>query len=114
MEQKNWSVVRRLVGYDRYNSKESLDQLNRVYQLTRSYMNFFQPVMQLQSKTRHGARVHKVYDTAKTPYRRVLESGVLTREQQEAMAMHKSRTSTATDQPGARETLGDGNYYIQP
>ena len=114
VEQKNWSVVRRLVGYDRYNSKESLDQLNRVYQLTRSYMNFFQPVMQLQSKTRHGARVHKVYDTAKTPYRRVLESGVLTREQQEAMAMHKSRTSTATDQPGARETLGDGNYYIQP
>ena len=86
MEQKNWSVVRRLIGYDRYSSKEALDQLNRVYLLVRSYVNFFQPVMQLQSKRRHGARVHKVYDTAKTPYRRLLDSGVLTPEQRDVMA----------------------------
>ena len=86
VEQKNWSVVRRLVGYDRYNSREALDQLNRLYQLVRLYTNFYQPVMQLQRKTRHGARVHKVYDTAKTPYRRLLESGVLTPEQRDAMA----------------------------
>jgi len=86
VEQKNWSVVRRLIGYDRYSSKEALDQLNRVYRLVRSYVNFFQPVMQLQSKTRHGAKVHKVYDTAKTPYRRLLNSSVLTPEQRDLMA----------------------------
>jgi len=86
VEQKNWSVVRRLIGYDRYSSKEALDQLNRVYRLIRSYVNFFQPVMQLQSKTRHGARVHKVYDAAKTPYRRLLNSSVLTPEQRDLMA----------------------------
>ena len=91
VEQKNWSVVRRLVGYDRYSSKEALDQLNRVYQLVRSYVNFFQPVMQLQHKTRHGARVHKVYDTARTPYRRLLESSVLTPEQRDVMAMQYQR-----------------------
>ena len=85
MEQKNWSVVRRLVGYDRYSSKEALVQLNKVCQLVGSYVNFFQPVMQLQHKSRHGAKVHKVYDAAKTPYRRLLGSGVLAQEQQDAL-----------------------------
>jgi hypothetical protein len=86
VEQKNWSVVRRLVGYDRYRSKEALAQLNRLYQSVRLYTNFFQPVMQLQRKSRHGARVHKVYDRARTPYQRVLDQGVLSLEQQEALA----------------------------
>ena len=85
VEQKNWSVVRRLVGYDRYSSKEALVQLNKVYQPVGSYVNFFQPVMQLQHKSRHGAKVHKVYDAAKTPYRRLLGSGVLAQEQQDAL-----------------------------
>ena len=93
VEQKNWSVVRRLIGYDRYSSKEALDQLNRVYPLVRSYVNFFQPVMQLQSKSRHGPRVHRVYDTARTPYRRLLESGVLTQEQRDQMATQYMRFS---------------------
>jgi len=78
VEQKNWSVVRRLIGYDRYSSKAALDVLNRVYHLTRFYVNFFQPVMKVVSKTRHGAKVHKIYDTARTPYQRLLESDVLT------------------------------------
>ena len=95
VEQKNWSVVRRLIGYQRYNSKEALEQLNRVYQLVRSCVNFFQPVMQLQRKTRHGAKVHKVYDTARTPYRRLLEAGVLTLEQQDFMAVQYLRLNPA-------------------
>ena len=61
VEQKNWSVVRRLIGYDRYNSKAALEALNRIYYLTCLYVNFFQPVMKLVEKTRHGAKVHKVY-----------------------------------------------------
>jgi hypothetical protein len=93
VEQKNWSVVRRLVGYDRYSSKEALAQLNRLYQLVRLYVNFYQPVMQLQQKTRHGARVHKVYDQARTPYQRVLEQGVLTLEQQNALAQQYQQTN---------------------
>jgi len=90
VEQKNWSVVRRLVGYDRYSSHTALEALNRVYDLLRLYVNFFQPVMKLVSKTRHGAKVHKVYDTARTPYQRLLEAGVLTeaRRQELAAAYH--------------------------
>jgi len=78
VEQKNWSVVRRLVGYDRYNSHAALECLNMVYATLRHYVNFFQPTMKLISKTRHGAKVHKVYDTARTPYQRLLESSTLT------------------------------------
>jgi len=86
VEQKNWSVVRRLVGYDRYNSRAALEALNRIYDLTRLYVNFFQPVMKLVSKTRHGAKVHKVYDTARTPYQRLLGSGVLTEAKRQELA----------------------------
>ena len=68
-----------------------MEQINRAYQLVRSYVNFFQPVMHLQRKTRHGAKVHKVYDTARTPYRRLLEAGVLTPEEQDVMAMQYQR-----------------------
>ena len=78
VEQKNWAVVRRLVGYDRYSSRAALDTLNRIYNLVRFYVNFFQPVMKLVTKTRRGAKVHRVYDTARTPYQRLQEAGVLT------------------------------------
>ena len=86
VEQKNWSVVRRLIGYDRYNSRVALEVLNRIYELTRLYINFFQPVMKLVSKSRHGAKVYKVYDTAQTPYQRLLRSGVLTEAKRQELA----------------------------
>lgn len=78
VEQKNGNVVRRLVGYERYASKAAFECLGRVYDLVRLYINFFQPTMKLVFKTRHGAKVYKVYDTAQTPYQRLMQSGVLT------------------------------------
>jgi len=96
IEQKNWSVVRRLVGYDRYNSKAALEALNRVYNLTRLYVNFFQPVMKLVSKTRHGAKVQKIYDTAQTPYQRLLKAGVLTEAKQQELAATYHRLNPVT------------------
>ena len=86
VEQKNWSVVRRLIGYDRYDTKAALETLNRIYDLTRHHVNFFQPVMKLVHKTRHGAKVYKVYDTAQTPYQRLLAAGVLTEAKQQELA----------------------------
>ena len=79
-------MVRRLVGYDRYNSRASLEALNGIYELLCLYVNFFQPVMKLVSKTRHGAKVHKVYDMARTPYQRLLEAGVLAEAKQQGLA----------------------------
>jgi hypothetical protein len=78
VEQKNGNVVRRLVGYDRYDTRASFEALGRVYDLVRLYTNFFQPTMKLISKTRHGAKVHKTYDKARTPYQRLLRDGQLT------------------------------------
>ena len=86
VEQKNGNVVRRLVGYDRYTSKAAYQCLERLYASIRLYTNFFQPTMKLMSKTRHGAKVNKVYDTARTPYQRLLESGVLTEAEQQELA----------------------------
>ena len=86
VEQKNGNVVRRLVGYDRFASKAAYQCLERVYDSVRLYMNFFQPTMKLLEKTRHGAKVHKVYETAQTPYQRLLESGVLTEAKKQELA----------------------------
>ena len=68
VEQKNWSVVRRLVGYDRYNSHAALECLNHLYDLIRLYINFFQPALKLRLKTRHGARVHYVNNHSLSTY----------------------------------------------
>ena len=78
VEQKNGNVVRRIVGYDRYSTKAAYECLDRLYYLVRLQFNFFQPTMKLVSKTRHGAKVHKVYETAQTPYQRLLRAGMLT------------------------------------
>jgi hypothetical protein len=74
VEQKNWSVVRQFVGYDRYEGTTALRKLEALYQALRLYVNFFQPVQKLVAKERVGAQVRKRYDIAKTPYQRALES----------------------------------------
>jgi hypothetical protein len=78
VEQKNWSVVRQLLGYDRYETEAELALLRRVYQGLRLWTNHWQPVLKLIAKEREGPKVRKHYDTAQTPYRRVLASAILT------------------------------------
>jgi len=72
VEQKNWSIVRRAVGYHRYDTLAELDLLNRIYALLRLQTNFFAPQQKLVSKTRKGAKVIKRHDVAQTPYQRLL------------------------------------------
>src|SRR5664279_5493863 len=74
IEQKNWSVVRQAVGYHRYDTAAELALLNQIYALVRLHVNFFSPQQKLISKTRIGAKVIKKYDTAQTPYQRVIAS----------------------------------------
>ena len=74
VEQKNYSVIRRAVGYSRYDTDYDLVILNELYSYLRLYVNFFQPVRKLIKKERIGSKVVKRYDEAKTPYRRVLAS----------------------------------------
>jgi hypothetical protein len=91
VEQKNGNIVRRLVGYDRYTSRVAYQCLERLYVTVRLYMNFFQPMMKLWSKTRHGARVHKVYEKAETPYQRLLRLGILSEAKQAEIAATYNR-----------------------
>lgn len=74
VEQKNWSPIRQVIGYGRYESPEALAMLQSIYQDLRLLVNFFQPVMKLKSKVRTGSKVRKTYEKAQTPYQRVLAS----------------------------------------
>ena len=85
VEQKNGSIVRQLVGYDRFEGERAYRQLTELYRAVRLYVNFFQPSMKLRSKQRTGARVQRTYDTAQTPFRRLVASGVLTEEARERL-----------------------------
>jgi hypothetical protein len=73
VEQKNWSVVRHTVGYDRWETDQEFAILENIYADLRIYINFFQPSFKLIAKERIGNRTIKRYDPAKTPYQRVLE-----------------------------------------
>jgi hypothetical protein len=74
VEQKNWSIVRRTVGYDRWETEEEQQLLQSIYDTLRLYTNFFQPVLKLSGKERIDGRTIRRYDTAKTPYQRVILS----------------------------------------
>jgi hypothetical protein len=85
VEQKNWSIVRHLMGYGRYEGEAAYEALQQLYDVVRLYTNFFQPSLKLLSKERIGGKVRKKYDAAKTPYQRVLESEQVTAEVKAAL-----------------------------
>jgi len=68
VEQKNWSVVRRALGYLRHDTHQDLEIINQLYAYLRLYTNYFQPVMKLIEKTRIGSRVKKRYDISLKPH----------------------------------------------
>ena len=72
VEQKNYSVVRQTVGYQRFDTAAELIVLKQLYATLRLYTNFFQPTMKLKNKERFGSRVKKSYHAPQTPYQRVL------------------------------------------
>jgi len=81
VEEKNGSVVRRLVGYERFEGRNALAIMAELYSISRLYINYFQPSMKLVKKTRIGAKVSKQYDTAKTPLERLTCSKTLSKKQ---------------------------------
>jgi hypothetical protein len=85
VEQKNWLLVRRVVGYDRYATRGAQEALNSLYRWLTLQANFYQPVRKLVEKQRQGAKVTKRYDRAQTPYQRLIASRVLETEVEEAL-----------------------------
>ena len=80
VEERNGSIIRRLIGYDRYEGLSAYNALSKLYGVLRLYVNFFQPSLKLISKTRQGAKESKKYDKAKTPYQRLVSSSNITQE----------------------------------
>jgi len=75
-EQKNWTHVRQLFGYDRIDDKRLVELMNEIYRVQNLIQNFFIPQYKLKSKVREGAKIKKKYDKPKTPYQRLLESNI--------------------------------------
>src|SRR5450756_1489343 len=67
VEEKNNSVIRKFVGYDRHDTQEEVDLLNRLYRSLHLLVNWFLPSQKLLSKVRTGSHITKVYDRAQTP-----------------------------------------------
>jgi hypothetical protein len=86
IEEKNWTHVRKVVGYLRYDTMGEAEILNDLYgEELRLYQNFFQPVMKLVSKERIGGRVRRKYDIPRTPYHRLKESKQISEQQREEL-----------------------------
>ncbi|HVX20284.1 MAG TPA: DDE-type integrase/transposase/recombinase [Acidimicrobiales bacterium] len=81
VEQKNWTHVRELVGYLRFDTKEELELLNAIWELDRRFSNHLLAQQKLVERRREGARVAKRYDRAQTPVERAIASGVLSKPQ---------------------------------
>jgi len=95
VEQKNWTHVRQLFGYDRLDDKELLPLMNEIYRIHNLIQNYFVPQFKLKSKVREGSKIKKTYDDPKTPYQRLLEDPYVSDEQKRKL----------------RETYATLNYF---
>lgn len=98
VEQKNWAVVRTVVGYHRYDSAPEMLLLNEIWQLQSKMTNYFYPQQKLISKVRVGAKVTKKYDTATTPFHRATNHPIMTADRIAALARTHALINPAATQ----------------
>ena len=98
VEQKNWAVVRTVVGYHRYDTAAELLLLNEIWQLQSKLTNYFYPQQKLISKVRSGAKVSKKHDKATTPFHRAIDHPTLAVERIVALTRTYSLTNPAATQ----------------
>lgn len=85
VEQKNWTHVRKVVGYLRYDTPAQLKALNDLYRLSSLYKNFFQPSMKLIEKERIGSRLKRKYDHPQTPFQRIMATQQVNEKQKKKL-----------------------------
>src|ERR1700739_328315 len=98
VEQKNWAVVRTVVGYHRYDTAAELLLLNEIWQLQSKLTNYFYPQQKLISKVRAGAKVSKKHDKATTPFHRAIDHPTMTVERIVALTRTHSLINPAATQ----------------
>ena len=92
IEQKNWTHVRKLMGWDRYDSQKALEAMNDLYENELPlFMNLFQPSVKLIKVIRKGSKKKRVYDKPQTPLDRLLESGHLDEKRCEELKALRER-----------------------
>ena len=96
VEQKNDSLVRQYLGYDRLDRPEQLEAVNALYEQMWLYYNLFQPVLHLVQKEVIEDKVRRKWDQAQTPYQRLLASNGLSAEQQERLQLLYMQTNPLT------------------
>jgi len=110
VEQKNGAVVRRLMGYGRFDGAETARVIARLYAAARLYVNFFQPSFKLKEKRREGAKVIKRYHDPSTPYERALAHPMVTEAVKERLrAQYRTLDPVAllAEIRSAQEELGN-------
>ena len=92
VEQKNWSYVRQLLGYDRLDNPKLVELINNLYSNQWSMLqNHFCPTLKLLQKKRINSKYYKKYETPKTPYQRLIESPYLSTENKKTLEnLHQS------------------------
>jgi hypothetical protein len=90
VEQKNGSVVRRTVGYRRFEGLQAATMLARLYAALRLYVNFFQPSFKLATKARDGAKVMKRYHSPATPCERLMADATTSEAVRERLAKQRA------------------------
>lgn len=90
VEQKNLTHVRRLFGYERFDSEELVEHMNDIYKnYWNPLQNFFMPTMKLISKERINGKIIKKFDQPKTPYERIMCSTSVSQELKEKLVLRK-------------------------
>lgn len=98
VEQKNSTLVRAFLGYERLDSVAQTLALNRLYDKMRLYYNLFQPVMRLTEKRPNTvagqlSRIKRRYDKARTPFERLCATGAITPERREQLEALRNQTN---------------------
>ena len=88
VEQKNYTTLRKFIGYARYDTMEQLIIIKEILKLAEHYINFFQPSKKLKNKKRVGSKVKKKYYKAKTPYQRLLISKILLNKEKQKLQLY--------------------------
>jgi len=107
VEQKNGSLVRAYVGYDRLDNAVQSAALNALYEKLWVFYNLFQPVMHMVGKEVIGGKMHREWDRAKTPYQRLLVTRILSPEQEERLAGLYTGTNLRQLRKDIYEALGE-------
>lgn len=105
VEQKNFTHVRSLFGYQRIEGEKAVQMMNEIYFFSNQLKNYYTPCLKLKKKERVGSKIVKRYDNPKTPYQRIIDSGQISISEKAILETVKSRLNPFKIQKSLEEKL---------